>query len=36
MRDWYLPMAPLAAVIYFTAFPGQLSALVAWAERFIH
>jgi hypothetical protein len=36
MRDWFLPMAPVAAIIYFTAFPHQLAAFMAWAGRLIH
>jgi hypothetical protein len=36
MREWFLPMAPVAAIIYFTAFPGQFSALIDWAQHMIH
>jgi hypothetical protein len=35
MRDWYLPLAPVAAIIYFIFFPSQLSALIAWAEQIV-
>lgn len=35
MREWYLPMAPVAAIIYFTAFPAQFNALIAWAQQMI-
>jgi hypothetical protein len=36
MREWRLVMAPVAAIIYFAAFPDQFSALMFWAERFVH
>jgi hypothetical protein len=36
MREWYLPLAPVAAIIYFTAFPKQFSALIAWATHFVY
>jgi hypothetical protein len=35
MRDWFLPLAPVATIIYFIAFPDQFSALITWAGRFI-
>jgi len=36
MREWYLPLAPVAAIIYFLVFPDQFSALIAWATRFVY
>jgi len=33
MREWYLALAPVAAIIYFIFFPNQLSVMIAWAER---
>jgi len=39
MRDWFLPLAPIAAVVYFCAFPSHLAvfALVfGWANRLVH
>jgi hypothetical protein len=36
MRDWLLPMLPVAAIIYFTAFPDQFYAFVSLAQRFTH
>ena len=33
MRDWLLLLAPIALVIYFLAYPDQLSAFVSWASH---
>ena len=32
MRDWFLPLVPVATVIYFVAYPQQFDAFVLWAE----
>jgi hypothetical protein len=36
MREWYLALAPVAAIVYFIFFPAQFHALVAWAERLVY
>jgi hypothetical protein len=36
VREWFWPVAPVAAILYFTLYPDQFSAFVGWAERFIH
>ena len=35
MRDWYLPLAPIATIGYFLVFPDQFSSLIAWAMQHI-
>lgn len=35
MREWYLPLAPIAAISYFMVFPHQFSSLIAWAVQFV-
>ncbi len=36
MRGWFLPLAPVATVVYFIIFPQQLSVVVAFAARVMH
>jgi hypothetical protein len=36
MRDWLLPIAPIAALIYFAIYPQHLYALFIWAGRYVH
>jgi hypothetical protein len=39
MRDWFWPLAPVATVIYFIAFPGHLGVFVTildWVNRVTH
>jgi len=36
MRDWVLPVAPIALVVYFIVFPDQFSALLGWAADLMH
>ena len=39
MRDWFLPLAPVAVVTYFLANPTHLSVIpkaVAWMHRLVH
>jgi hypothetical protein len=39
MRDWFLPLAPIGVVVYFTAFPAHLSiftTMIGWASRLAH
>lgn len=36
MRDWLLPIAPIAALLYFAIYPQHLYALFLWAGRYIH
>ena len=36
MRDWLLPVAPIAAVVYFVVFPDQFYALLDWAASLMH
>ena len=36
MRDWLLPMTPIAVVVYFIVFPDQFGALLDWAARVMH
>jgi hypothetical protein len=36
MRDWLLPMTPIAVVVYFIFFPGQFYALLDWAAQMLH
>jgi hypothetical protein len=39
MKDMTMVVAPLAIVIYFICFPGQLSDLLEWvvaAARYVH
>jgi len=36
MRDWLLPMAPVAALIYFVMYPDKLWAVMGWAGHYIH
>jgi hypothetical protein len=31
MRDWFLPAASIAVVVYFIFFPNQFCALLDWA-----
>ena len=31
----YWPLAPVAAIVYFVAFPGHFEAMIVWAERFV-
>jgi hypothetical protein len=35
MREWFWPVAPVAAIGYCLAYPDQFTALIVWAERFI-
>ena len=35
MRDWLLPMAPVAALAYFAIYPERLYALFNWATHYI-
>ena len=35
MREWFWPVAPVAAVLYFTFYPEQFTAFIVWAERFV-
>ena len=32
MRDWIWPLAPVAMIVYFVAYPAQFDAFVLWAE----
>ena len=39
MRDWFLPLAPVAVVTYFIAYPTHLSVIpkaLAWMHRLVH
>jgi hypothetical protein len=36
MRDWLLPIAPIATLLYFAIYPQELYALFVWAGRYIH
>lgn len=39
MRDWVLPLAPIAIVTYFLAFPDQLGVfetIFVWLGRVAH
>jgi hypothetical protein len=36
MREWYLVLVPVVAIVYFTLFPDQFSALIAWAANYVH
>ncbi len=36
MRDWLLPVAPVAALIYFAVYPDRFAAFIGWAGRYIH
>ncbi len=36
MRDWWLPMAPIAVVMYFTIFPQQFGDFLNWAGTLLH
>lgn len=33
MRDWLLPMVPVAALVYFAIYPDRLYELFNWATR---
>jgi hypothetical protein len=35
MRDWWLPIAPVAALIYFAVYPDKFQAFVGWAGHYI-
>ncbi len=35
MREWYLALAPVAAIIYFIFFPDQFNMLIGYAERLL-
>lgn len=35
MKDWYLPLAPVAAIGYFLLFPEHFYALVTWGSHFV-
>jgi hypothetical protein len=39
MRDWFWPLAPVAVVTYFLAYPAHLNVIpkaVAWMSRLVH
>ena len=39
MRDWFLPLAPVAVVTYFLAYPNHLSDIpkaVVWMHRLVY
>jgi hypothetical protein len=36
MREWFWPVAPVAAIIYWIAYPDQFTAFITWAQRFVH
>ena len=36
MREWFWPMAPVAAILYSIVYPDKFTAFVVWAERFVH
>jgi hypothetical protein len=35
MRDWLLPIAPVAAIVYFMLHPEQFYAFVGWTQQFM-
>ena len=35
MREWFWPVAPVAAIVYCLVYPDQFTAFIVWAERFI-
>ena len=35
MREWFWPLAPVAAIVYFAVYPHHFTALIVWAERFV-
>ena len=35
MREWFWPVAPVAAILYCLVYLDQFTALIVWAERFI-
>jgi len=35
MKDWYLPLAPVATIAYFLLFPEQFYALVSWGSQLL-
>jgi len=36
MREWFWPVAPVAAIIYCIAYAEQFTAFITWAQRFVH
>jgi len=36
MREWYLALAPVAAIVYFIVFQDQFNAIIGWAGGFVH
>jgi hypothetical protein len=36
MKEWLLPIAPVAVLIYFAAFPDKFAAFVGWAGHYMH
>ena len=39
MRDWFLPLAPVAVVTYFLAYPDRVSVIpkaVVWMHRLVY
>lgn len=39
MRDWFLPVAPVAVIAYFIAFPDHLTVfalIFGWVNRVAH
>jgi len=36
MREWFWPMLPVTAIVYFAFRPDQFTAFIVWAERFVH
>ena len=36
MREWFWPVAPIAAIIYCVVYPDQFTAFIVWMERFVH
>ena len=35
MRETVMAISPLAAVLYFVAFPAQFASILAWIEHLI-
>jgi hypothetical protein len=35
MKDWVVPLSPVAAVGYFLLFPEHFYALVTWGNQFV-
>ena len=36
MREWFWPLAPVIAIVYFVVYPHQFGEVMNWAQAFVH